>query len=661
MAAPVVEALPPPAALLVPTVTICVSPAGAGAEGSCSHELRVNMDGVDNHDNANAVMQQQRATEGAGLQPLRHAGEEMPLSSKGEGRQREDRPIAAAAAAAAACQGDVTPASKAADAINKSMMAVDAAAVSAAGSHDDGPASRCKAMIPLSSHVRGGGGGGGNNGGIVSGDYEPGSNNNIITAGCTSTSSAALLVDSSRDTTVHGNINPLLPISTTSTSNSNQRNMSHVPIGGKSASKKGAAAAAGTGPLHHQQTIDEVPNSLEATLKQEVEVLARCQHPNIVCLHAACLKAPWLCLVMELMDTSLDRLIHGEQRLLPLDTVIHIAIQTARGLAYLHPTIVHRDLKPGNVLISNASSSRPVVKLADFGLSRLRDSVLITKNPEVGTAPYIAPEAFDSKNFTITDRVDVYALGIMLWEMLAGRRPWAGQNMVVIAIIVAMHQRRPPVGLLSHERCPPKLRSLIHMCWDPDPARRPAAAEVVKALMLVQEALSIGERPMGSRPREEHKGPLPLQPSPLPLPPEQQQQQNQQQQLGGRKDPSVRQLVAIRPAAGIMKATKSETEVELEQHSPSTTAAAAAGDPAMTVLEQDKQQQLAVAPAPVAAGVAGVTSTTTAELDEALAPAEAELIPLNRASNNGPHHPLLGHPLGHPDGLEPSTWGTTNS
>ncbi|GLI60461.1 hypothetical protein VaNZ11_002618 [Volvox africanus] len=253
------------------------------------------------------------------------------------------------------------------------------------------------------------------------------------------------------------------------------------------------------GPSQHQPPAT---NLLEATLKQEVEVLARCQHPNIVRLLAASLQAPRFCLVMELMETSLDRLLYGgsdAQELLPLNMVLHVGDQIARGLSYLHPTIVHRDLKPANVLISNAGSSRPVIKLADFGLSRLRNTVLVTKNPEVGTAPYVAPEVFDVQDSAIiTDRVDVYAFGVILWEMLAGRRPWEGHNMVMIAVLVAMHHRRPPLELVSDERCPPKLRSLIHACWDPDPARRPAAAEIVKALALVQEALFYSTNMMGT-------------------------------------------------------------------------------------------------------------------------------------------------------------------
>ncbi|KXZ48478.1 hypothetical protein GPECTOR_27g648 [Gonium pectorale] len=83
-------------------------------------------------------------------------------------------------------------------------------------------------------------------------------------------------------------------------------------------------------------------------LGQEVEVLARCQHPNVIRLLAASLNGPRACLVMELMESSLDRMLYGgggggkEPRVLPLPTVLHIALQVAQALAYLHPTILHR-------------------------------------------------------------------------------------------------------------------------------------------------------------------------------------------------------------------------------------------------------------------------------------------------------------------------------
>ncbi|PNH10285.1 putative serine/threonine-protein kinase, partial [Tetrabaena socialis] len=117
----------------------------------------------------------------------------------------------------------------------------------------------------------------------------------------------------------------------------------------------------------------------------ELEILARCSHPNLVRVLAACMLPATPCLVMELCDTSLDKILYGKGALLPMPLVLHIATEVARGLAYLHPTIVHRDLKPGNVLLNGPWGERPAVKIADFGLSRLHNGVVLTQHPEAGT------------------------------------------------------------------------------------------------------------------------------------------------------------------------------------------------------------------------------------------------------------------------------------
>ncbi|GIM04032.1 hypothetical protein Vretimale_8663 [Volvox reticuliferus] len=98
----------------------------------------------------------------------------------------------------------------------------------------------------------------------------------------------------------------------------------------------------------------------------------------------------------------------------------------------------------------------------------------------------MAPEVLNIDNCAVTHRVDIYAWGVILWEMLAGFRPWAGLTLVQIAAAVTFGRQRPPLELLRPERCPPKLKSLIQRCWDEVPERRPAAAEVVKELLLVQ-------------------------------------------------------------------------------------------------------------------------------------------------------------------------------
>ncbi|PNH11808.1 putative serine/threonine-protein kinase [Tetrabaena socialis] len=234
---------------------------------------------------------------------------------------------------------------------------------------------------------------------------------------------------------------------------------------------------------------------VQASFAQEVEVLARCHHPNIVRLLAANVRPPRVCLVMELMETSLEQLVHGggggdggrspRPRLLPLRTVLHIATDIAHGLSYLHPTIVHRDLK-------------------DFGLSRLTATVGQTQNPEVGTPSYMGPEIFDLANSTVTDKADMWALGVVLWEMLTGLVPWSGLGLIDIACRITVHKERLPTADIAAApapgspvaaatgggaRCPPRLLALMQQCWEDDPKRRPAAAEVVKELMLIQLSL----------------------------------------------------------------------------------------------------------------------------------------------------------------------------
>ncbi|KAG2485568.1 hypothetical protein HYH03_015732 [Edaphochlamys debaryana] len=229
--------------------------------------------------------------------------------------------------------------------------------------------------------------------------------------------------------------------------------------------------------------------ALAATFNQELEVLARCEHPCIVRLLAACVK-PFV--VLEMLETSLDKLLYGSGAgLLPMPLVLHIGLEVARGLEYLHPTVTHRDLKPANVLINDPWGPKPVVKLTDFGLARLRETVMHTTNPEAGTPAYMAPECFDIGNDVITHKADMYALGVLLWEMLAGSLPWRGKGIVEVAYSVSMLSQRlpmPPAGLDSPpERWPRKIVRLIQQCWDSDPDRRPAAAEAVKWLALEQQ------------------------------------------------------------------------------------------------------------------------------------------------------------------------------
>ncbi|KAG2427277.1 hypothetical protein HXX76_012473 [Chlamydomonas incerta] len=256
-----------------------------------------------------------------------------------------------------------------------------------------------------------------------------------------------------------------------------------------------AAADGGAG----GQTADEADgdcggggtNGLVRAFHHEVQVLARLTHPNVVRLIAACMTPPRFCLVMELMETNLESLMRNAPgRLLPMSTVVAIALDVVRGLEYIHPTILHRDLKPANVLIGDPYGPNQVAKLSDFGLARLYSSVLVTRHPEAGTPPYMAPECFDATSRALSHHADAYSFGVLLWAMLSGLEPWQGLNMVRLAYRVAYGGERPPLDAIPPERRLPKLVKLMEQCWQADPPRRPAAAEMVKQLLLVRQMMA---------------------------------------------------------------------------------------------------------------------------------------------------------------------------
>eukprot|EP01025_Chloroclados_australasicus_P033549 TRINITY_DN3425_c0_g1_i3.p1 TRINITY_DN3425_c0_g1~~TRINITY_DN3425_c0_g1_i3.p1 ORF type:complete len:1239 (-),score=140.11 TRINITY_DN3425_c0_g1_i3:2114-5830(-) len=234
----------------------------------------------------------------------------------------------------------------------------------------------------------------------------------------------------------------------------------------------------------HQHLIDNLqlksPSERQKQLKNlitgELEVLCRINSPYIMKCYGACLKLPNLCLVFEYAaNGDLSSFIHQYPGNIPERMILRIAMGIAKGLSILHPSIVHRDLKPQNVLLDDKYN----VKLADFGLSKMKESTFLTEqtnNP--GTSSYMAPEVLESRA-NIDEKCDIYALGVILWELYTKQKPWWDEtpqkryNHGQIVFQVVNKKNRPRIP----DHCPPYLRNLIERCWAQNPQVRPSAEE----------------------------------------------------------------------------------------------------------------------------------------------------------------------------------------
>lgn len=182
------------------------------------------------------------------------------------------------------------------------------------------------------------------------------------------------------------------------------------------------------------------------------------------------------------MGGSLWDLLHGGAGALPMARLLQVAVDVAEAMAYLHPKVVHRDLKPHNVLLDGEGRA----KVCDFGIARLRDctSLSTTTGGPAGTPAYMAPEVFQSGEGA-GPPVDVYAFGVLLWEMATRKQPWETLSPVEIIYAVGVLKQRPrlPAGL------PEGLALLMQRCWAQAPTARPTFAQVVHALRGLQAAL----------------------------------------------------------------------------------------------------------------------------------------------------------------------------
>ena len=220
-------------------------------------------------------------------------------------------------------------------------------------------------------------------------------------------------------------------------------------------------------------------------VNREAQVMGRLgDHPHIITIHDMGDEKGQPYIVMPLMSGGdVESLIEkAPERRLPIKQAVDIAKGVCRGLEYAHARgIIHRDIKPGNVWLSRDGTA----KVGDFGLALAADlSRLTNEGMMVGTYYYMPPE--QAMGGEITFKADLYSLGALLYEMVTGRPPFLGDDMVAV---IGQHINTPPVSPNWHRSdLPPALAALIMRLLEKDPNKRPASATEVLEILEAAEA-----------------------------------------------------------------------------------------------------------------------------------------------------------------------------
>ncbi|XP_030461055.1 receptor-like serine/threonine-protein kinase At1g78530 [Syzygium oleosum] len=237
--------------------------------------------------------------------------------------------------------------------------------------------------------------------------------------------------------------------------------------------------------------------------ERELEAMGDIKHRNIVTLHGYCTTHSYNLLIYEFMPNgSLDGVLHGRsmnKTILDWPTRYKIAVGAARGISYLHhdciPHIIHRDIKSSNILLDQNMNAQ----VSDFGLAALMEPDKTHVSTFVaGTFGYLAPEYFDTGKATA--KGDVYSFGVVLLELLTGKKPTdeafveEGTKLVTWVKSVVKEKREEYVLDSRLEDCPvDEINSVFTvalMCLEPEPAKRPTMAEVVKMLEQIKSEKS---------------------------------------------------------------------------------------------------------------------------------------------------------------------------
>jgi serine/threonine-protein kinase len=233
--------------------------------------------------------------------------------------------------------------------------------------------------------------------------------------------------------------------------------------------------------------LDEVDAEQAAEVKQrffrEAESAGRLNHPNIVTIHDAGEEQELGYIAMEVLDGKDLKEWCRKDNLLPVKQVLEIVAKVAEALDYAHSqNVVHRDVKPANIMLQKDGA----VKVTDFGIARITTSSKTQTGMMLGTPSYMSPEQLVSTK--VDGRSDVFSLGVVLFELLTGEKPFVSDSPATLMFQIAS-QPHPPV-LTIRPDLPPACEAIIDRALQKDAALRyQKAAEMAQALRACAQSL----------------------------------------------------------------------------------------------------------------------------------------------------------------------------
>ncbi len=217
--------------------------------------------------------------------------------------------------------------------------------------------------------------------------------------------------------------------------------------------------------------------------RHEAQAAAMLSHPNIVDVYDVGQDGDVHYLVMEYVEGTNLKTIITREAPLPIARAVDLAAQIARGLHAAHRAgLIHRDIKPQNIIVTPDGRAH----ISDFGVAKSHLSTALTETGVAfGTVDYLSPEQAQGR--PATPLSDVYALGVVLYEMLTGRLPFTGDNALAVAMKHVTEPPAPPRQLVP--TIPPGLEALVLRALAKDPAQRPASAlEFARMLRAYDQA-----------------------------------------------------------------------------------------------------------------------------------------------------------------------------